>query len=152
MYIIFLIFLLSSALTKRFETFLDPTKDDSKYENLKKAWALLESEFVSKSHLPPNMIVLKKFNSYYQEESITFLFSARMKKGSVEIYKAIITRYKDQMKSITYEKIPLINKITIHDTAYTLIHDEIINFASQRRLLFNHVERIEQYNDELGKV
>ena len=65
-YIQFLLFLLSSALTKKLETLLDPAKDDYKYDNLKKAWALLHSDFVAKSHFAHNMITLKKFNSYYQ--------------------------------------------------------------------------------------
>lgn len=121
MYILFLICLLSSALAKKSETLLDPSKDDYKYDNLKKAWSLLQSDFVAKSHLPQNMITLKKFNSYYKEDSITFLFSARKKKGPVEIYKASIERYKERMKSVVYEKIPVMNKITIHDTAYILI-------------------------------
>ena len=150
-YIQFLLFLLSSALTKKLETLLDPAKDDYKYDNLKKAWALLHSDFVAKSHFAHNMITLKKFNSYYQEDSITFLFSARIKKGPVEIYKASVARYKDTMKSVVYEKIPIMTKITIHDTAYILIHDEIISYANQRKLQFSHVERIEQYSDELGK-
>ena len=151
MYIQFLLFLLSSALTKKLETLLDPAKDDYKYDNLKKAWALLHSDFVAKSHFAHNMITLKKFNSYYQEDSITFLLSARIKKGPVEIYKASVARYKDTMKSVVYEKIPIMTKITIHDTAYILIHDEIISYANQRKLQFSQVERIEQYNDELGK-
>ena len=50
------------------------------------------------------------------------------------------------MKSVVYEKIPIMTKITIHDTAYILIHDEIISYANQRKLQFSHVERIEQYS------
>ena len=73
-------------------------------------------------------------------------------KEVVEVYKAVIElKTNNEFGPVSYEKLSLSNKITIHDVVYTIIHDEIVNYAKNKGIVMNHVKKIEQFSDEVGK-
>ena len=149
-YILFYAFL-SLSLSKKFDLLIQ-NKDNSNII-LRKAWEYLEKDFFSKINIDENLIEIKRFNALYDNSQITFIFSSHFEaKEVVEVYKAIINfNSSNEYSSVTYEKISLSNKITIHDVVYTIIHDEIVNYAKNKGMVLNHVNKVEQFSDEVGK-
>lgn len=148
-YILFYAFL-SLSLSKKFDLLIQ-NKDNSNII-LRKAWEYLEKDFFSKINIDKNLIEIKRFNALYDNSQITFIFSSHFEaKEVVEVYKAIINFNSSEFSSVTYEKISLSNKITIHDVVYTIIHDEIVNYAKNKGMVLNHVKKVEQFSDEVGK-
>ena len=149
-YILFYAFL-SLSLSKKFDLLIQ-NKDNSNII-LRKAWEYLEKDFFSKINIDENLIEIKRFNALYDNSQITFIFSSHFEaKEVVEVYKAIINfNSSNEYSSVTYEKISLSNKITIHDVVYTIIHDEIVNYAKNKGMVLNHVKKVEQFSDEVGK-
>lgn len=149
-YILFYAFL-SLSLSKKFDLLIQ-NKDNSNII-LRKAWEYLEKDFFSKINIDKNLIEIKRFNALYDNSQITFIFSSHFEaKEVVEVYKAIINfNSSNEYSSVTYEKISLSNKITIHDVVYTIIHDEIVNYAKNKGMVLNHVKKVEQFSDEVGK-
>ena len=142
---------LSLSLSKKFDLLIQ-NKDNSNII-LRKAWEYLEKDFFSKINIDKNLIEIKRFNALYDNSQITFIFSSHFEaKEVVEVYKAIINfNSSNEYSSVTYEKISLSNKITIHDVVYTIIHDEIVNYAKNKGMVLNHVKKVEQFSDEVGK-
>ena len=104
-------------------------------------------------NIDENLIKIKRFNALYDKSQITFIFSSHFEaKEVVEVYKAIINfNSNNEFSSVSYEKISLSNKITIHDVVYTIIHDEIVNYAKNKGMVLNHVQKVEQFSDEVGE-
>lgn len=142
---------LSLSLSKKFDLLIQ-NKDNSNII-LRKAWEYLEKDFFSKINIDENLIEIKRFNALYDNSQITFIFSSHFEaKEVVEVYKAIINfNSSNEYSSVTYEKISLSNKITIHDVVYTIIHDEIVNYAKNKGMVLSHVKKVEQFSDEVGK-
>ena len=151
MFYIFFVAFLSLSLSKKFDLLIQ-NKDNSNII-LRKAWEYLEKDFFSKINIDENLIEIKRFNALYDNTQITFIFSSHFEaKEVVEVYKAIINfNSSNEYSSVTYEKISLSNKITIHDVVYTIIHDEIVNYAKNKGMVLNHVKKVEQFSDEVGK-
>lgn len=149
-YILFYAFL-SLSLSKKFDLLIQ-NKDNSNII-LRKAWEYLEKDFFSKINIDKNLIEIKRFNALYDNTQITFIFSSHFEaKEVVEVYKASINfNSSNEYSSVTYEKISLSNKITIHDVVYTIIHDEIVNYAKNKGMVLSHVKKVEQFSDEVGK-
>ena len=74
-------------------------------------------------NIDENLIKIKRFNALYDKSQITFIFSSHFEaKEVVEVYKAIINfNSNNEFSSVSYEKISLSNKITIHDVVYTIM-------------------------------
>ena len=150
MFYIFLICFLSVSICKKFDSV--QSKDNSNII-IRNAWSYLEKDFFSKINIDENLIKIKRFNALYDKSQITFIFSSHFEaKEVVEVYKAIINfNSNNEFSSVSYEKISLSNKITIHDVVYTIIHDEIVNYAKNKGMVLNHVQKVEQFSDEVGE-
>ena len=143
-----LIGFLSVSICKKFDSV--QSKDNSNII-IRNAWSYLEKDFFSKINIDENLIKIKRFNALYDKSQITFIFSSHFEaKEVVEVYKAIINfNSNNEFSSVSYEKISLSNKITIHDVVYTIIHDEIVNYAKNKGMVLNHVKKVEQFSDEV---
>ena len=150
MFYIFLIGFLSVSICKKFDSV--QSKDNSNII-IRNAWSYLEKDFFSKINIDENLIKIKRFNALYDKSQITFIFSSHFEaKEVVEVYKAIINfNSNNEFSSVSYEKISLSNKITIHDVVYTIIHDEIVNYGKNKGMVLNHVKKVEQFSDEVGE-
>ena len=148
MFYIFLIGFLSVSICKKFDSV--QSKDNSNII-IRNAWSYLEKDFFSMINIDENLIKMKRFNALYDKSQITFIFSSHFEaKEVVEVYKAIINfNSNNEFSSVSYEKISLSNKITIHDVVYTIIHDEIVNYAKNKGMVLNHIKKVEQFSDEV---